>query len=73
MGAEITLTTPSGVRHSHVNTSVGYGGASDVRVHFGLGKDDTVAKLEVRWPSGIVQVLEGVEPNQVLVVKEPEN
>ena len=72
MGAEITLTTPSGVRRGHVNTSVGYGGASDVRVHFGLGKDETVTKLEVRWPSGIVQVLENVASNQVLVVKEPE-
>ena len=72
MGAEITLTTPSGVQHSHVNTAVGYGCASDVRVHFGLGKDETVTKLEVRWPSGAVQVLEGIASNQVLVVKEPE-
>jgi hypothetical protein len=72
MGAEITLATPSGVRHSHVNTAVGYGGASDVRVHFGLGKDEAVTKLEVRWPSGIVQVLENVASNQVLVVREPE-
>ena len=72
IGAEITVTTPSGVRHGHVNTAVGYGGASDVRVHFGLGKDETVTKLEVRWPSGIVQVLENVPSNQVLVVTEPE-
>jgi hypothetical protein len=72
MGAEITLTTASGVRHGHVNTAVGYGGASDIRVHFGLGKDETVTKLEVRWPSGALSVLEGVAPNQVLVVKEPE-
>jgi hypothetical protein len=72
IGAEITLTTPSGVRHGHVNTAVGYGGASDIRVHFGLGKDGTVTKLEVRWPSGAVQVLENVASNQVLEVKEPE-
>ena len=63
---------PSGVRHSHVNSAVGYGGASDIRVHFGLGKDETVTKLEVRWPSGTVQVLENVASNQVLEVKEPE-
>jgi hypothetical protein len=31
-----------------------------------------VTKLEVRWPSGIVQVLENVASNQVLVVREPE-
>ena len=72
IGAEITLTTPSGVRHNHVNSSVGYSGASDVRVHFGLGKDETVTRLEVRWPSGIRQLLENVPTNQVLTVKEPE-
>ncbi len=55
-----------------MNTAVGYGCASDVRVHFGLGKLETVTKLEVRWPSGAVQVLEGVASNQVLQVKEPE-
>jgi hypothetical protein len=72
VGTEITLTTPSGVRRSHVNNAVGYGGASDIRVHFGLGKDEAATKLEVRWPSGTVQVLENVASNQVLVVTEPE-
>jgi hypothetical protein len=72
IGAEITLAAPSSVQHGHVNNAVGYGGASDIRVHFGLGKDDSVTQLELRWPSGIVQVLEGVASNQVLLVKEPE-
>jgi ASPIC/UnbV protein len=72
MGAEIAVTSASGVRHGHVNTSVGYGCASDARVHFGLGKDDKVTKLEVRWPSGTLQVLEDVAVDRVLVVKEPE-
>jgi hypothetical protein len=71
IGAEITLTSASGVRHGHVNTAVGYGGASDVRVRFGLGKDESVTKLELRWPSGTRQRLEAVAVNQVLVVKEP--
>ena len=68
----VSLTTPSGVQHSHVNSAVGYGCASDIRVHFGLGKNEAAAKLEVRWPSGRLQVLEGIASNQVLQVKEPE-
>jgi hypothetical protein len=71
IGTEIAVWAPSGVRHGHVNTAVGYGGASDVRVHFGLGKDKTVTKLELRWPSGVVQVLETGAVDQVLVVREP--
>lgn len=38
---------------------------------FGLGKSTGKAKVEVRWPSGEKQVLEGVELNQLLMVVEP--
>ena len=51
---------------------MGYSGASDLRVHFGLGKDETLTKLELKWPSGVRQVLESVPTNQVLTVKEPQ-
>ncbi len=34
-----------------------YQSASDGRVHFGLGGAKTVRRVEVRWPSGAVQVL----------------
>jgi hypothetical protein len=71
IGTRIAVTTPSGVRHNHVNPAVGYGGSSDIRVHFGLAKDQTAMKIEVRWPSGIVQVLENIAADQVLVVREP--
>jgi hypothetical protein len=70
MGAKIKITTPLRSQWSHVNTAVGYGGASDRRVHFGLGKDETVTRIEIAWPSGIVQTLENVKPDQVLVVRE---
>jgi hypothetical protein len=72
MGAKIKVTTPSKTLHSHVNTAVGYGGASDPRVHFGLGTDGVATKVEITWPSGTVQVLENVRADQVLVVKEPD-
>jgi hypothetical protein len=70
IGAELKLETASGVRHGHVNPAVGYGGSSDIRVHFGLGKDDA-GKLEVRWPSGSIQVLDNVAADRVVVAKEP--
>jgi hypothetical protein len=72
IGARIKVTTPSKTLHNHVSPAVGYGGASDPRVHFGLGSDQLVKKLEIRWPSGKVQVLENVAADQVLVVTEPE-
>jgi hypothetical protein len=38
-------------------------------VHFGLGTADT-AELEIRWPSGTVQVLKGVPANRFIVADE---
>ena len=37
VGAKIRIVTASGTQYGHVNTAVGYGCASDPRVHFGLG------------------------------------
>ena len=38
--------------------------------YFGLGEPEGVEKLEVRWPSGIVQTLEDVATNQILTIEE---
>ncbi len=72
IGAEVTLTTASGRRlYNHVTTSVGFMSSSDKRVHFGLGREAAIRSLEIRWPSGAVQRLEDVRPDQILQVTEP--
>jgi hypothetical protein len=40
-------------------------------LHFGLGAEEK-AKVEIRWPSGIKQVLDDVHADQFLEVREPE-
>ncbi|WP_319549397.1 FG-GAP-like repeat-containing protein [Desulfogranum marinum] len=40
------------------------------RIHFGLGHNSTIQRLEVHWPSGIVQVIENISADQVLRVVE---
>jgi hypothetical protein len=71
VGAKIRVTSKSGVQYNHVNTAVGYGCASDKRVHFGLGSDSVIDEVQITWPSGTVQVLRDVPVNQVLSVVEP--
>jgi hypothetical protein len=73
IGAKIKVTTEAGTYYNHVNTAVGYGCASDRRVHFGLGKSSLIKELEITWPSGAVQTLENVPADQILTVTEPEN
>jgi hypothetical protein len=46
---------------------------SDPRPHFGLGKHAKVDRLEIRWPSGRVQVLTDLPADQILKVKEPQS
>src|SRR5260370_35724836 len=58
IGAKVKLTTASGrVLYNHVSVSVGFMSSSDKRVHFGLGADQQVKSIWIRWPRGAVQHL----------------
>jgi hypothetical protein len=72
IGAKVKLTTASGrVLFNHVAPSGGFMSSSDRRVHFGLGREAEVARIEIRWPSGKTQTLERVKADRVLKVEEP--
>jgi enediyne biosynthesis protein E4 len=74
IGAQIELTTEDGKKQwEEVTTAVGYASSSDPRVHFGLGKNDKVKEIDIRWPSGIRQVLKDVPGDQILTVTEAQN
>ena len=71
IGTRIKLTGASGlVQYNHVTTAGSYASSNDPRVHFGLGTDTVIKEIELRWPSGIVQVLHNVKADQLLTVKE---
>ena len=71
IGAAITLTTGSGRQYATVSTSSSYLSASDKRVHFGLGAENIIQKLEIRWPSGVRQAFTNAAADQVLQIDEP--
>ena len=72
IGAKVKLTTASGrTLYNHVSISVGFMSSSDKRVHFGLGGETKIASIEIRWPSGIQQVLKDVAADQFLTIDEP--
>ena len=44
---------------------------SDLRLHFGLGKVETVDAIEVKWPTTQkVERFTQVSPNQILTIRE---
>lgn len=71
IGAEVKISTAAGMQFATVSTAGSYLSASDKRVHFGLGGETAVQTIEIRWPSGIVQVLKDVHGDQILRVDEP--
>lgn len=42
------------------------------RIHFGLGSNEKVEKLELFWPSGITQVVTNIPANQIIRIVEKE-
>jgi hypothetical protein len=59
------------VQWNEVTTAVGYASSSDPRVHFGLGKNKRIREIEIRWPSGIRQVLADQDVDRILAIEEP--
>jgi len=70
IGARVTLHVAGQKQIREVNCGNGYAAQSSLRVHFGLGKAQHADRVEIRWPSGIQQVLENIPVNQILVVRE---
>jgi enediyne biosynthesis protein E4 len=66
IGARVTV----GEQVRTMTTAVGYASSSHAGVHFGLGPDMASVRVEVQWPSGTRQVVEGVRTNQVLEIRE---
>ncbi len=44
---------------------------SSMDLHFGLGSATQVERLEIRWPSGTVQIIENLEINRLHQIAEP--
>src|SRR5665213_2203352 len=71
IGARIRVETKAGVQYNHQTSSVCYASSSLGPVHFGLGAATNVTKIEITWPSGIVQKLENVAADRVILATEP--
>ena len=73
IGAKITLTRLDGKsKYNHVTTTASYLSAHDARVFFGLGKDKLIKRIQIEWPSGVVQEIFNPKINQLLHVEENE-
>ena len=71
IGSRVKVTSGGKVQYAQKKSTTGYLSQNDPRIHFGLANNNMVDKIEIRWPSGKVQVLNNIKANQILTVKEP--
>ena len=71
IGAKVRVVTEDGVeRHVMVSAAGSYLSSNDKRAHFGLGAHKAAKLVEVVWPSGLTQRVEGVKADQILRIVE---
>jgi enediyne biosynthesis protein E4 len=70
LGTKVKITTAHGSQYNEATTAVSYNSSSDNRVHFGLGEDAVIDRIELSWPTGVKQILRGVKADQVLTIRE---
>lgn len=70
VGAKVTAVTGGRSQVRYLQPTRGYLSSSEPVVHFGLGEDEVIDRLEVQWPSGVKQLVENASANQRLTLEE---
>ncbi|HVR28807.1 MAG TPA: CRTAC1 family protein [Thermoanaerobaculia bacterium] len=72
LGATVRLHSGQRVQVRYHNGKSGYLSQSALPIYFGLGESGAVDRIEVRWPSGVEQVIDqGIPRNTRFEIVEP--
>jgi len=70
VGAKLRLHVGDEVMGREVSLTRGYLSNDEDLVHFGLGERSELGRLEIEWPSGAYQRVEGLEPGRRYTIRE---
>ena len=70
LGALVRLAVGGRMQTREIHSGYGYQSQHDTRVLFGLGSEERVDRVEIRWPSGRTQLLEDPPLGRYHVVAE---
>jgi hypothetical protein len=70
LGAKVRVVAGSVTQVDEVRSGGSYLSQNDLRQHFGLGWANRVEDVEIRWPSGNIQVLHNLAADRIYIVKE---
>ncbi len=73
VGARLFAYTNTGVQSRTISVVRGVLSSSEALAHFGLGETEVLEKLEIKWPSGKLQVFENLPANRHYTISESNN
>ncbi len=72
IGARVTILAAGVRQFSEVRAGGSYLSQNDLRQHFGLGAATKIDSVEIRWPTGKVEMLENVAADAIYTIVEGE-
>ena len=73
IGARVEITSAMGTQIRDVRSGDGFRYMSSLTTHFGIGTDDAISNITVRWPSGIVNTVADPQINGTVTIVEDPN
>ena len=70
IGARVEIHGSWGQQIRYVQSGTGFQNMSTLSAHFGIGQATTIDQVVIKWPSGIIDTINNVNPNQNLLVVE---
>ena len=71
IGSRVLIESQNGRQTAEVKSGSSYASSSDLRLHFGLGTNTVVDRIQIHWSRGTVQEHFRVQANQIIVILEP--
>ncbi|MCI0622613.1 MAG: CRTAC1 family protein [Acidobacteria bacterium] len=71
LGAKVRVVTRGSTQLKEINNVASYCSSNDIRLYFGLGREDRASLIEITWPGGRKQILKDVVAGQIVRVEEP--
>ncbi len=73
IGARVELYGPWGKQIRDVQSGIGFRHMSTINVHFGIGEATEIDSVLVKWPSGIIDVIQTPAINESIIMVEGTN
>jgi len=73
IGARVEIYSNLGTQIRDIRSGEGFKYMSTLNTHFGIGTDTEIDQIIIRWPSGIVDLIENPDINTVHLIIEGQN